>query len=74
MPNRDFHLLTKAEEIAICATCRLSQCVGPKAKACPARIADRRKRSEYRRQMARVTAHARADRRGYWAELHGDQT
>lgn len=69
--KRAFKLLTKAEEIAACLACTLAVCVGPEEKRCPARIADRRKRSAYRVAIERKQRQMRAEGRGYWPEIHG---
>ncbi len=69
--KRDFTLLTKAEETQLCLSCRLAVCIGPAEKQCPARIADRRKRSAYRVAIERKQRQMRAEGRGYWPEVHG---
>jgi hypothetical protein len=62
------YLLTRAEERDICTSCPLTACVTPADKRCPARKADRRKRSQYRKERR---VQLRADweaRRGYWPD------
>lgn len=69
---RDFQVLSRAEESAICTSCALAECVGVKDKRCPARRIDRVIRSRVRKVHQRQQKADRESLRGYWPEIHGE--
>jgi hypothetical protein len=70
---RAFQVLRKAEEMAICRTCPLAECVGAESRECPARRIDRIIRSRVRRARERQQRADRKAGRGYWPDIHGTE-